>query len=74
MLIRIRCHTCGGLLADKYPLYAKKVKETVQPEKEKQEISYFEKGTQVKTVHGLVLDELNVTRMCCRMALLSHIG
>ena len=72
MLIRVRCHTCGGLLADKYPLYSKKVKQTVQPEK--QEIPYFEKGTQTKTVHGLVLDEMGITRMCCRMALLTHIG
>jgi DNA-directed RNA polymerase subunit N len=72
MLIRVRCHTCGGLLADKYPLYAKKVKHSQNPEK--QGITYFEKGMQTKTVHGLVLDELGITRMCCRMALLSHIG
>ena len=71
MLIRVRCHTCGGLLADKYPLYVKKVKHTMP---EKQEIPYFEKGVQTKTVHGLVLDEMGITRMCCRMALLSHIG
>ena len=71
MLIRVRCHTCGGLLADKYPLYSKKVKQTLP---EKQEIPYFEKGVQTKTVHGLVLDEMGITRMCCRMALLSHIG
>ena len=71
MLIRVRCHTCGGLLADKYPLYIKKVKQTLP---EKQEIPYFEKGAQTKTVHGLVLDEMGITRMCCRMALLSHIG
>jgi DNA-directed RNA polymerase subunit N (RpoN/RPB10) len=71
MLIRVRCHTCGGLLADKYPLYSKKVKQALP---EKQEIPYFEKGVQTKTVHGLVLDEMGITRMCCRMALLSHIG
>jgi DNA-directed RNA polymerase subunit N (RpoN/RPB10) len=50
----------------------KKVKQTQNPEK--QEIPYFEKGVQSKTVHGIVLDEMGVTRMCCRMAFLSHIG
>jgi DNA-directed RNA polymerase subunit N (RpoN/RPB10) len=72
MLIRVRCHTCGGLLADKFPLYTQKVKQTVDPDKK--DITYFEKGMQKKTVHGLVLDEMGVTRMCCRMAFLSHIG
>ena len=70
-MIRVRCHTCGGLLADKFPLYTKKVKQSLNPEK--QDITYFEKGMETKTVHGLVLDELGVTRMCCRMAFLSHI-
>ena len=72
MLIRVRCHTCGGVLADKHPLYMKKVRETLKTEK--QDIPYFEKGTQSKTVNGIVLDEMGITRMCCRMALLSYIG
>jgi DNA-directed RNA polymerase subunit N (RpoN/RPB10) len=75
MLFRVRCHTCGSVLADKYSLYSKKVKEASSPEKpESGEVPYFDKTKPEKTVHGLVLDELGITRMCCRSAMLTHIG
>jgi DNA-directed RNA polymerase subunit N (RpoN/RPB10) len=71
MLIRIRCHTCGALVGDKYPLYVKKVQQAAPTETQ---VPYFDKAKQQKTIHGLILDEMGVTRMCCRMAFLTHIG
>lgn len=72
MLFRVRCHTCGDVLADKYALYEKKVK-AISEKKEEQEVPYFDKTKPEKTVHGLILDELDVKRMCCRSAMLTHI-
>ena len=72
MLIRIRCHTCGSLVGDKYPLYTKKVQQAAVTTDT--QVPYFDKAKQQKTIHGLILDEMGVTRMCCRMAFLTHIG
>ena len=77
MLIRVRCHTCGDVIADKYQLYIKKVTQaSASPENggKIETLPYFDKTMVTKSIHGHVLDELNVTRMCCRMSMLTHIG
>lgn len=65
MIIPVRCMTCGKVLADKWEYYVKHSKEL---EKDKDAPKHFE-----KTLSGKVLDELGLTKMCCRRHMLGHV-
>jgi DNA-directed RNA polymerases I, II, and III subunit RPABC5 len=74
MIIPIKCFTCGEVLADKYRYYleqvkSKKMKRGIQSET----ILYLTKENTSKTPEGEVLDELGLTKMCCRRHLLTHV-
>jgi DNA-directed RNA polymerase subunit N (RpoN/RPB10) len=70
MLIPVLCVTCGKVLADKWEYYVRRVREEegVDPR------SDSGRGGAVltpapdlrPTARGLVLDELGLTRACCR--------
>ena len=74
MIIPIKCFTCGHVLADKYNYY----KRTVSLEKSKQgedinKVIYLTQDNIKKTIEGKVLDDLGLTKMCCRRHLLTHV-
>ena len=80
MLIPVKCFTCGNVLADKYEWYVSKVKEqklvSKQTVEEMQRVRYLTKSDMSeakKTIEAQVLDELNVTKMCCRRHMLTHV-
>ena len=67
----MRCMTCGKVLADKWEYYVKRCNELKAEKgksKEAQTPRYFEKNTT-----GQVLDELELTKMCCRRHFLGHV-
>ncbi len=64
MLIPIRCFTCGKVLADKYDYYIKEV----QKIENQDNIKHFDK---LKT--GPILDEMGLTRYCCRRHMISTV-
>ena len=73
MIIPIRCMNCGRVLADLWRYYEERVKEV------KRDLGatnsgplYMDGRTPLKTAEGQVLDELNLTRYCCRKHLLTH--
>jgi DNA-directed RNA polymerase subunit N len=75
MIIPIRCFTCGTILADKWEYFNKKVDEyekkheTDENESVKMtNIPFFD-----KSVKGQILDELQLTKYCCRRHMLSHV-
>ena len=73
MIIPIRCMNCGMVLADLWRYYEERVKEV----KRDSGITnsgplYMDGTTPLKTAEGQVLDELNLTRYCCRKHLLTH--
>lgn len=79
MIIPIRCVSCGLVIADKYRYYERKCKEIAA-----EEAKEFEKnGTAPMNVAGPngligpatahVLDEMGITRMCCRRSFISSI-
>ena len=74
MIIPIKCFTCGKVLADKYRYYQTEVRRrklaTGQPI---DNIIYLTKEFIDKTPEGMVLDELKLTRICCRRHLLTHV-
>ena len=74
MIIPVKCFTCGHVLADKYNYY----KKTVAHEKNKagedvNKVIYLTQDNIKKTIEGKVLDDLGLTKMCCRRHFLTHV-
>jgi len=74
MIIPIKCFTCGMVLADKYRYYLtevrrKKLTQSIDLEK----VMYLTKDVHEKTIEGEVMDDLGLTKMCCRRHILSHV-
>ena len=72
MIIPVKCFTCGMVIANKYRYYCEQVRkkklakrgngETIDIDK----VLYLTKEFTDKTPEGEVLDELGLTKMCCR--------
>lgn len=74
MIIPVKCFTCGNLLANKYLFYKKQVGLIKQAKnQENDEIQYLTKDVLDKSVEGEVLDQLNLTKPCCRRHMLTHV-
>lgn len=74
MIIPIKCFTCGKVLADKYRYYkqeVRQIKATIGLEVEK--VIYLDKDNIKKTPEGEVLDNLGLTKYCCRRHMLTHV-
>jgi DNA-directed RNA polymerase subunit N len=74
MIIPIKCFTCGTVLADKYRYYCEEVrKRKITRDLHVDKVIYLTPEYSQKTPEGEVLDELNLTKMCCRRHMLSHV-
>jgi len=77
MIIPVRCFTCSMVLADKYRYYLEEVRKKKLAAKmgdvHLDKILYLTKDVQDKTPEGEVLDELGLTKMCCRRHFLTHV-
>jgi DNA-directed RNA polymerase I, II, and III subunit RPABC5 len=71
MIFPIRCVSCKNVIGGKYQTYLNKVSE-YRKKSGKKEMEYLT-ATTTKTAEGLALDELKVTRTCCRRHFLSHV-
>ena len=75
MLIPVKCFTCGTVIGDKYLYYQQRVfdlktERRINPEV----IQYLDVMKIDKTVEGEVLDELRLTKICCRRHMLTHVN
>ena len=74
MIIPIKCFTCGTVLADKYRFYCEEVrKRKMTRDLHVEKVIYLTPEFSTKTPEGEVLDELNLTKMCCRRHMLTHV-
>ena len=74
MLIPIKCFTCGKVLADKYRFYQEEVrKKKVAKDMEVSKVIYLTKDHTDKTPEGEVMDNLGLTKYCCRRHMLTHV-
>jgi DNA-directed RNA polymerase subunit N (RpoN/RPB10) len=74
MIIPVKCFTCGMVLADKYRFYTEEVrKRKLAKSMDVEKVLYLTKEFHDKTPEGEVLDELNMTKMCCRRHFLTHV-
>ena len=74
MIIPIKCFTCGKVLADKYRYYLEQVrKNKLTSDMRVEKVIYLTSEYIDKTPEGEVLDNLGLTRMCCRRHILTHV-
>ena len=74
MIIPVKCFTCGKVLANKYLFYIKEVrKRKVGKGEEVEGVVYVTRDNLNKTTEGQVLDELGLTKVCCRRHMLTHV-
>lgn len=74
MIIPVKCFTCGKVLANKYRYYIEKVRERkLAASEDISKVLYMTKDHHEKTHEGYVLDELKLTKMCCRRHMLTHV-
>jgi len=74
MIIPIKCFTCGNVLADKYAHFKKEVAaEKTKNGEDVNKVIYLTEDNIHKTVEGKVMDDLGLTKMCCRRHFLTHV-
>jgi DNA-directed RNA polymerase I, II, and III subunit RPABC5 len=75
MIIPVKCFTCGGVIGNKYRFYLQEVrkKKLARGLDNYDKVLYLTKEFNEKTAEGEVLDELGLTRMCCRRHMLTHV-
>tara|TARA_Y100000389_G_scaffold134767_1_gene132231 strand:+ start:2685 stop:2933 length:249 start_codon:yes stop_codon:yes gene_type:complete len=79
MIIPVKCQTCGKVLADKYLFYVKTVRELKKnsnadyDEDDDNDVVYLTKNNTNKTAEGIVMDQLKLTKPCCRRTMLTHV-
>ena len=74
MIIPIKCFSCGMVIANKYRYYVEEVrKRKLAKDMDVDKVLYLTKEFIEKTPEGEVMDELGLTKMCCRRHLLTHV-
>ncbi len=74
MIIPIKCFTCGNVLANKYRYYLTEVrKKKINKDLDINKVLYLTSEFAEKTPEGEVLDNLGLTRICCRRHILTHV-
>ncbi len=75
MLIPVKCFTCGKVIGDKYLYFQEEViKEKLDKHINPDEIQYLDETKIDKTIEGVILDKLGLTRICCRRHMLTHVN
>jgi len=75
MIIPVRCFTCGKVLANKWEYYQNKVSE-MQAKTKTRQLDIKERDPMIYFIDSHkkeVLDEIGLTRMCCRRHMLGHV-
>lgn len=79
MIIPVKCFTCGNVIADKYRYYLEEVRKMKMgkmsngEQMDIEKVMYLTRENHEKTPEGIVLDNLGMTRMCCRRHFLTHV-
>ena len=74
MIIPVKCFTCGMVIADKYRFYLEEVrKKKLEKGMDIDRVMYLTNEFSEKTPEGEVLDELGLSKMCCRRHMLTHV-
>ncbi len=78
MIIPEKCWTCGKVLGDKYRYYLEEVRKRKLADQsldkvDLDQVQYLTKDNNEKTNEGHVMDQIGLTRYCCRRTILTHV-
>ena len=74
MIIPVKCLTCGNVIGNKWEFYVREVrKRKLESGQDLEKVVYLTNNNIKKTVEGEVMDDLKLTRMCCRRHMLTHV-
>jgi|TARA_B110000444_G_C18813650_1_gene583981 DNA-directed RNA polymerase subunit N (RpoN/RPB10) len=74
MIIPVKCFTCGNVIGNKWEFYVREVrKRKLESGQDLEKVVYLTNNNIKKTVEGEVMDDLKLTRMCCRRHMLTHV-
>ena len=78
MIIPVRCFTCGSVLADKWipyipPVQEEKNKSNEEVDDDEPTTTYIDLKNPKKSVEGVILDEMNIHKYCCRRMMISNV-
>ena len=74
MIIPVKCFTCGKVLADKYRYYLEEVRKLKQDDESlSNDVVYLTKAHTKKSPEGIVMDKLQLKRVCCRRHFMTHV-
>lgn len=83
MIIPVKCFTCGNVIGNKYLYYVNKVIELKKNKNMDHENIQYLTNSEMdkngktkmvdKSIEGEVLDELRLTKQCCRRHMLTHV-
>lgn len=74
MIIPVKCFTCGKVLGNKYLYYKMKVREEkINNNMSVEDVIYLTLDNIKKTPEGKCLDDLGLTKICCRRHMLTHV-
>jgi DNA-directed RNA polymerase subunit N (RpoN/RPB10) len=69
MIVPIRCFTCAKVIADKYDYYIQEMEKLKDKKKKSEDDDDYKYFSDIHTKE--ILDNLGLTRYCCRRMLLS---
>jgi DNA-directed RNA polymerase subunit N (RpoN/RPB10) len=73
MIIPVRCLACGKVLADKWEAYERRCKALRGDEDDATTTRDGKNVPGKKTQRGIILDELEITSVCCRAIMLTNV-
>jgi DNA-directed RNA polymerase subunit N len=74
MIIPVKCFTCGGVIGDLYRYFMREVRQMkFNKELSVDKVIYMTRVNKDKTPEGIVLDRLNLKKICCRRHMLTHV-
>lgn len=71
MIIPMRCMNCGKLLADKWLEYKRRLQEKQGAAYGTR--TYFDGKSIPDTAESKIMEELGLSRYCCRKVMISHV-
>lgn len=75
MIIPIKCFNCGTVIADKHRYYESEVRRRkLRDGLNVDRVIYLTSENVTKTPEGEVLDELGLTKQCCRIIMMTHVN
>ena len=73
MIIPVKCFTCGNVLGNKYRFYIREVRKVKSSDENFSKVAYLTQSNMEKTPEGKILDNMGLTKICCRRHMLTHV-